>query len=207
MNRRRFLTAGRTILVSTLLAGALFSGSAAAGNSHLRYRWDIIRIDFAAGTLGPGGQASAIAEDGSMITLTGHGTFVAGKKVGNHQVTGGGTWQTFDPAGNSTGQGTYQVTSFVSFKVAPGAFPPLQDLIGNPKKARSGLFFVTIRYSNGSTGVLTVSCRLPGPPPGPASIFEGIRVSMGYVDYWNGTEPPPPPANGNRTVFHIIGRA
>ena len=206
MNRRRFLTAGGTVLVSTLLAGALFSGSAAAGSSHLRYRWDIIHIDFAAGTLGPGGQASAIAEDGSTITLTGHGTFVAGKHVGDHQVTGGGTWQTFDAAGNSTGQGTYQVTSFVSFVVAPGAFPPLQDLIGNPRRARSGLLFVTIRYSNGSTGVLTVSCRLPGPPPGPASMFEGIRVSMGYVDYWNGTAPPPPPGNGNRTVFHIIGR-
>ena len=207
MNRRRFLTAGGTILVSTLLAGALFSGSAAAGSSHLRYRWDLIQIDFAAGTIGPGGHDSAIAQDGSTITLTGHGTFVAGEEVGDHHVTGGGTWQTFDAAGNSTGQGTYHVTSFVRFTVAPGAFPPLQDLIGNPKKARSGLLFVTIRYSNGATGVLTVSCRLPGPPPGPASMFEGIRVSMGYVDYWNGTPPPPPPGNGNRTVFHIIGRA
>jgi hypothetical protein len=207
MNRRRFLTAGGTILASTLLAGALFSGSAAAGNSHLRYRWDIIQIDFAAGTVNPGGQASAIAEDGSMITLTGHGTFVAGEEVGNHEVSGGGTWQTFDPSGNLTGHGTYRVTSFVRFTVAPGAFAAgLTDRIGNPKKARSGLLFVTIRYSNGAGGVLTVSCRQPGPPPGPASMFEGIRVSMGYVDYWNGTDPPPPPNNGNRTLFHIIGR-
>ena len=204
MNRRRFLTAG--LLLSALLAGALLSGSAAAGSSHLQYRWDLIQIDFAAGTLGPGGQDSAIAQDGSTITLTGQGTFVAGKRVGNHHVTGGGTWQTFDPAGNSTGQGTYQVTSFVSFTVAPGAFPAgLTDLIGDPTKGRSGLLFVTIRYSNGSTGVLTVSCRQPGPPPGPASMFEGIRVSMGYVDYWNGTPPPPPPGNGNRTLFHLIG--
>jgi hypothetical protein len=204
MNRRRFLTAG--LLLSALLAGALLSGSAAAGSSHPQYRWDLIQIDFAAGTLGPGGHDSAIAQDGSTITLTGQGTFVAGKKVGNHHVTGGGTWQTFDPAGNSTGQGTYQVTNFVSFTVAPGAFPAgLTDLIGDPKNGRSGLLFVTIRYSNGSTGVLTVSCRQPGPPPGPASMFEGIRVSMGYVDYWNGTPPPPPPGNGNRTLFHLIG--
>jgi hypothetical protein len=204
MNRRRFLTAG--LLLLALLSGALFSGSAVAGDSHLRYRWDLIQIDFATGRLGPGGQDSAIAQDGSTITLTGQGTFVAGKKVGNHHVTGGGTWQTFDPAGNSTGHGTYQVTSFVSFTVAPGAFPVgLTDLIGDPSMGRSGLLFVTISYSNGSTGVLTVSCRQPGPPAGPASMFEGIRVSMGYVDYWNGTAPPPPPGNGNRTLFHVIG--
>lgn len=206
MNRRRFLAAGLTVLLLALLSGALFSGSAAAGDSHLRYRWDLIQIDFAAATLGPGGQDSAIAQDGSTITLTGQGTFVAGKKVGDQHVTGGGTWQTFDPAGNSTGQGTYQVTSFVSFTVTPGAFPAaLTDLIGDRNKSRSGLLFVTIRFSNGSTGVLTVSCRQPGPPAGPASMFEGIRVSMGFVDYWNGTAPPPPPGNGNRTLFHIIG--
>ena len=47
--------------------------------------------------------------------------FVAGRKVGDRHVTGGGTWQTFDPAGTPTAQGTYQVTNFVSFEVAPGA--------------------------------------------------------------------------------------
>ena len=70
----------------------------------------------------------------------------------------------------------------------------------------SGLAFLTVRFSDGSTGVLTVSCRIPGPPAAPPTLFEGIRVSMGFVDYWNGDEPPAPPANGNRTLFHIVGK-
>jgi hypothetical protein len=122
-------------------------------------------------------------------------------------VTGSGTWQPFDPAGTPTAQGTYQVTDFVSFEVAPGAAAAgLTDLIGDPATARAGLAFLTVRYSDGSTGVLTVSCRIPGPPAAPDTLFEGIRVSMGFVDYWNGTEPPAPPANGNRTLFHIVGK-
>jgi hypothetical protein len=170
-------------------------------------RWDIISIDFAAHTISAGGHASAIAQNGQTINLTGSGTFVAGRKVGDRHVTGGGTWQTFDPAGTPTAQGTYQVTNFVSFEVAPGAAAAgLTDLIGDPATARAGLAFLTVRYSDGSTGVLTVSCRIPGPPAAPDTLFEGIRVSMGFVDYWNGTEPPAPPANGNRTLFHIVGK-
>ena len=158
------------LLVLTLVGSVLFVTRARAGGSDdKRYRWDIVSIDFTKGTVGPGGIASATAIDGSMITITGHGTFEPGDGFGNQEVTGGGTWQTFDPSGNSTGSGTYEVRGFVSFKLAPGTFPPLKDLIGDPKKARSGLVFLTILFSDGSTGVLTVSCHLPGPPVAPPS--------------------------------------
>src|SRR5690348_7992527 len=177
------------VLVVLLLGGTLFAMRASAGSKETSFRWDIVSVDFAKGTVSAGGIASALAQDGSMITLTGQGTFVPGEGFGNDEVTGGGTWQTFDPSGTSTGSGTYKVTGFVSWKEAPGVFPPLKDLIGDPAKAHSGLAFLAIRYSDGSTGVLTVSCALPGAPP---SMFEGIRVSMGFVDYWNGTPPPAP---------------
>jgi hypothetical protein len=190
------------LLVVVLLGSALFVTRASAGGQ--KYRWDIISVDFAAGTLGPGGIASASANDGSSITLTGEGTFNAASNFGNRDVTGGGTWQTFNAAHDPTASGTYQVTGFVSFTVAPGAAPPLKDLIGNPANARAGLLFVTIQYSDGSTGVLTVSCHIPGPPAAPESIFEGITVSMGYTDYWNRQAPPAPPGNANRTTFHIL---
>src|SRR5216683_2814456 len=73
--------------------------SASASNHHMR--WDIISVNFATGTASAGGVASARANDGSKITLTGSGTFRS--NPGNPQdVTGGGTWQT------STGSGTYQ---------------------------------------------------------------------------------------------------
>lgn len=209
-NLRRALIPALLALIASVLVGAGLATTGAAGassahNNHLVFRWDVIQINFAAGTLSAGGKASAIAEDGSMITLTGEGTFVAGEKVGGDEVTGGGSWRASNPSGKPTGHGTYRVTNFVRFKVAPGAPAPLTDLIGKRANARAGLLFVAIRFSDGSTGVLTVSCHIPGPPSAPPTIFEGIRVSKGFVDYWNGTEPPAPPANGNRTVFHIIG--
>ena len=181
------------LLVVVLLGSALFvTRTSAAGQ---KYRWDIISVDFATGTLSAGGHASAIANDKSTITLTGQGTFNAASNFGNRDVTGGGTWQT------STGSGTYKVTSFVSFTVAPGTPPLPHDNIGNLKDNRAGLLFVTIQYSDGSTGVLTFSYHLVGTPD---SVFEGIRVSQGFVDYWNGNPPPAPPGNANRTTFHIL---
>jgi hypothetical protein len=205
--KRSSIAALAVLLLAVFLGSALVGGSASASDPHPKIRWDIVSVDFAAHTISAGGHASAIAQNGQTISLTGSGTFVAGRKVGDRHVTGSGTWQTFDPAGTPTAQGTYQVTNFVSFEVAPGAAAAgLTDLIGDPATARAGLAFLTVRYSDGSTGVLTVSCRIPGPPAAPDTLFEGIRVSMGFVDYWNGTEPPAPPANGNRTLFHIVGK-
>jgi hypothetical protein len=186
------------VVVLLLLGGALFVSRANAGGT--KYRWDIISVDFATGTLSAGGSASAIANDSSTITLTGEGTFNAASNFGNRDVTGGGTWKTFDPSGTLTASGTYQVTGFVSFAVAPGTTRLPHDNIGDVKDQRAGLLFVTIQYSDGSPGVLTVSCDLIGTPD---SVFEGIRVSKGFVDYWNGTAPVPG-VNGNRTNFHIL---
>jgi hypothetical protein len=85
------------LLVLMLLSSALFVSRASAGGT--KYRWDIISVDFSTGTLSAGGHASAIANDKSSITLTGTGTFNAASNFGNRDVTGGGTWQTFDPNG------------------------------------------------------------------------------------------------------------
>jgi hypothetical protein len=199
MKVRRFWPLYLAVLLVVVLVGsALFVTRASAGGQ--KYRWDIISIDFATATVNPGGSASAIANDGSKITLTGEGTFNAASNFGNRDVTGGGTWQTFDESGNPTASGTYQVTGFVSFTVAPGTARQPHDNIGDIADQRAGLLFVTIQYSDGSPGVLAVSCDLIGTPD---SVFEGIRVSKGFVDYWNGTAPLPG-VNGNRTNFHIL---
>ncbi len=155
-------------------------------------RWDLINLsppDVLAG-----GQDSAHAQDGSQITLTGSGTF---NPEGSGDVTGGGTWTA---TGSVTGSGTYEVTGLVSFIPAPGVFPPLTDDIGNPADASAGLVVLRIAYSDGSTGVLTVSCALPGAPP---AVFEGITVTMGAVDFWN-HDTPTVGVHSNRTVFHIL---
>ncbi len=161
-------------------------------------RWDIISVDFTTGTLSAGGVASADANDGSKITLTGSGTFSPGE---DDNVTGGGTWQTFASDGSQTGSGTYRVTGLVSWIQAPGTPPLPNDNIGNLADSHGGLAILRVAYSDGSRGVLTVSCHIVGTPN---SVFEGVTTTKGFVDYWNREAPPAPPGNANRTNFHVM---
>jgi len=175
-------------------------------------RWDIIHIvtfSPSGNVIAEGGMASALAQNKSMITLTGSGTFTLGD---SDDVTGGGTWKTVAPPPESTiHSGTYRVTRLIRFDVAPGAQASnAKDLIGDGTLAdnRGGLAILRIAYSDGSKGILVVSCDLPGnPPPGPAgspdTLFEGITASKGFVDYWN-REAPVPKVDGNRTLFHVL---
>jgi hypothetical protein len=175
-------------------------------------RWDIIHIvtfSPSGNVVAEGGTASAFAQNKSMITVTGSGTFTVGD---TDDVTGGGTWQTVGPPPDSTPHsGTYRVTGLVRFTVAPGAQTRnTKDLIGDGTLAdnRGGLAILRIAYSDGSKGILVVSCDLPGnPSPGPAgspdTLFEGITASKGFVDYWNRAAPVPK-VDGNRTLFHVL---
>jgi hypothetical protein len=165
--------------------------------SDQKYRWDIINFDFATGTVSAGGFASSKANDNSKITLTGSGTF--GPKDGE-DVTGGGNWQTFSSTGTPLMSGTYQVTALVRFELAPGLFPATTDHIGNKADAHAGLVFLQIAYSDGSRGVLAVSCQIKGTSP---AVFEGITVSKGFVDFWN-RESATPRVDGDRTLFHVL---
>ena len=117
-------------------------------------------------------------------------------------MTGGGTWQTFDGAGAPNGSGTYKVTRFVNFHVAPGSLPAsITDNTGVKADVRSGLAVFRVAYSDGSDGVLVVSCDLPvGSPP---TLFEGITASKGYVDYWE-RDPAVGGVDANRTNFHTL---
>src|SRR5436309_16090799 len=138
-------------MLASKTAGSSPSFSASASNHGMR--WDLIDVNFATGTLSAGGVASARANDGSKITLMGSGTFRS--NPGSPQdVTGGGTWQTLDACGGATGSGTYTVTGFVRFTLAPGTFPLSHGNIGQPADVRAGLLVVQIAYSDGSEGTL-----------------------------------------------------
>jgi hypothetical protein len=156
-----------------------------------RIRWDLIHIDFKIPAFSKGGILSAHAEGESKITLTGSGTF----SPGDDEVTGGGTWKTFTAAGASTGSGTYTAQGLVSWDKAPGALPPnFVDHIGKLADTSAGLALLKIRYSDGSRGVLTISCNL-----GVGAVFEGFTATKGYVDYFM-----PEPPTTERTIFHIM---
>jgi hypothetical protein len=130
------------------------------GNRERKLRWVI------------GSEGSALANNGSKITLTGSGAFESGEP---NEVSGGGNWTL------STGEsGTYRVTALVRFDLAPGRIPNPPN--PNVAAIRPGLAFLRIAYSDGSRGILVVSCHLPGTPD---SVFEGVTASKGFTDYWN----------------------
>ena len=193
------------ILFAVLTLAAILGSGAISSVAYAKatfIQWDITSLAFDPGpVLSSGGVAEAIAEDGSNIILTGTGTFVAPREGQRSSgVTGGGTWETFDKDSNSTGNGTYEVTSLVSWHKSPGMLPspPVRDTIGDASDTSAGLAVMTIEFSDGSHGVLIVSCFLPGAPP---SLFEGITVTKGFLDYW---ETLGVHENVNRTLFHII---
>jgi len=145
-------------------------------------------------TVNTGGSDYALAADLTTIQISGHGTFGGGVAP-----TGGGTWATSGPSG--TASGTFSVIGFIRFTVAPGSLPPgFIDNIGDPANTRSGLAVLLIKYSDGSSGVLTVSCHQPvGSPSG---IFEGITATKGFVAFHERV-PPVPGVDANRTLFHV----
>jgi len=148
------------------------------GRDHFRGKWDFAKVvDMRIAA--PGGTGTASAENGSRITLTGGGTF----DLPSGRVTGGGTWQTQDPSGAITGSGEYRVRSFVSWTLSAGSLscPPFGDILGNCEDARGGLLVLVVDYLDGTEGVLKFSCRLFGAPE---SMFEGVTMSKGFVDYW-----------------------
>ena len=192
-----------------ILLLAFFATRASADGA--TFRWDIVHItSFSPVTAEPGGHASAAADDSSKITLTGSGTFEVGEP---DEVTGGGTWQLTcgsDPGITCPASGTYVVKRLVRFTLAPGVqASTVVDTIGPLTDQRGGLAFLGIAYSDGSKGVLVVSCHLNGNPPPqgpdatPASVFEGITASKDFVDFWN-REAPVSGVDGNRTLFHAV---
>src|SRR5438552_969030 len=96
----------RALLALIGVAGPLAWLTAVADEdqSTTTMRWDIIHVaSFSPLTIDAGGQASAKANNGASITLTGAGTFVVYNSSGRaYAATGGGTWQTFDEHTNLT---------------------------------------------------------------------------------------------------------
>lgn len=170
-----------------------------------KMRWDIVAIPtFTPPTVKEGGPTFASATDGSFIKLTGSGTFGPGAA---DPVTGGGTWETFTVSRTSTAKGTYTVTGLVSFQEAPGTLPAaFVNQIGTHANARAGLAILRVAYTNADgspagTGILIVSCHLPGAPD---TIFEGVIATKGTVTYFDRALTMPG-VDANRTIFHRLG--
>jgi hypothetical protein len=196
--RLRFIS----LIAALVLVSAIFgpAGVSADDDGGVRVRWDIISVDIPITTVSPGGVAFAVAPTNLEIKFTGSGTFiVSGSGRTSSRVTGGGTWETFDAAGVSTGKGTYRVTELADWEFANFQSPGLIDRIGNTNKRANGNAVLDIKYSDGSHGTLGIGCHGPGAPDG---IAEGIIATKGYVTYWM-PEEPSPTVDANRTIFHV----
>ena len=192
------LTQFKKILILPFLIALAFVAAlpswATDGAQHVR--WDLISTTgIPPAPINPGGHASATAPDGDTITLTGSGDFVAPANGGGSSgATGGGTWTT-----TSGGSGTYTVTALVSWQFAN--FQSEVGFVDNIDEGTraNGTSVLEIKFSDGSTGVLTVGCHGPGAPPG---IFEGIATAKGFKTYY-AVQPPMPGVDANRTLYHV----
>src|SRR5215831_11212947 len=179
-------------IAALVLAGLILPLGAApllfAQAAHIR--WDIVTL--ASGSPAPGGIASALSNNNSVITITGSGTFVApaGGNGTSSATTGGGTFKIFTSDGTLRASGTYEVTGLVHWQ-EKGTFP------GLPDNAVGGLAVLRVEFNDGSRGVLTVSCHAPS-VSSPA-IFEGITMSKDFVDFWN-RQAPVAGVDANRTL-------
>lgn len=115
-------------------------------------------------------------------------------------ATGGGTWQTFDSKGTPTGSGTLEGHRTSGVGVAPGLFDTIVFIDNIDSAANSGARVAVLRivFSDGSHGVLTVHCSLVNTPP---SVFEGITVSKGFVDYGIVPSASIPPGRSRRNAI------
>jgi hypothetical protein len=105
---------------------------------------------------------TAMAPDGSTISLAGQGLLQAGPGA---SASGGGTFTT-----SSGGTGTWAadaVQGFVSYGPAGPGFPP---------GSTGGQAKLKVTLSDGTTGVLTITCVLGSPPAG---MMEGITLVLG----------------------------
>ena len=135
-------------------SGFLASASSAKAN-HATYTWIV-------GAVPAGSSDTAIAPDGSTITMKGSGSLTAGP---GHAASGGGGYSL-----SSGGSGTWKATdtdSFVSYGSAGPDFPP--GFTGGEAK-------LDVTLSNGAHGTLTITCVLGSPPAGK---MEGITVILG----------------------------
>jgi hypothetical protein len=184
------------------------AGAPVVRGQDTKLRWDLISIQFRAPSapniVSAGGNDSAVANNAAgmprlRIKLTGSGTF---SQWDSTDVTGGGDYVITTPQGTVVDSGTYTVTQLISWALDSVQLPVNVNNVTNgaPEDFRNGLAIFRIAYSDGSKGVLIVSCAGPGASEEP---YEGISVTKGKVHF---QIPDVPVANvdANRTVFTVL---
>jgi hypothetical protein len=167
--RRLFLASVVAFGVVVVSPGTALAAN--AGENHASYEWVV-------GAVPAGSSDTAIAPDGSTVTLMGSGMLQAGP---DKSANGGGTFSM-----SSGGSGTWTVDGILGFvSYGSGAAQ------GLPANLFGGQAKLHVRLSNGAGGVLTVTCVLGSPPDGH---MEGVTLILGQGGEFTR-------ADGGNTVF------
>lgn len=126
------------------------------------------------------GQPFAKAPDGSTVILTGQG----GWDPGSARAEGGGRYVIKDATGQSTAEGAWRVTSFVSFEQTTGwwGVPGLKEEgWQGPTDSKSfpGLLTLSVHLENQGDGVLEAWCYMPDTPMPGDHQSDGISLTGG----------------------------
>ena len=152
---RRLLLA-LTIGIGLVAATPAVGLAANASENHAAYTWVI-------GAVPAGSSVTVMAPDGSTVTLKGIGMLQAGP---GGSANGGGTYSL-----SSGGSGTWTVTGMLGF-VSYGS----ASAQGLPANLFGGEAKLHVLLSNGSDGILTITCELGLPPGGH---MEGVTLILG----------------------------
>ncbi len=149
------------------------------------FRWDLVNVSIVNGKLvvKAGGADIAKAPSGATASLTGTGEFEVGE---DNEAGGSGTFVLKDASGGVTASGTYEVTGFASWMLAPGSLAllpiPVVDKIGEVDETHAGVLMLTIHLNGVGDATLGIDCHLPGTPDS-LGIEEGITLVLGGTSY------------------------
>src|ERR1700736_4962447 len=106
----------RRLLATTILLLPMVFISTAMGQEENAFQW-VVFSDTP--------PQSAMASDGSKILIAGTGTFEVGEAK---QVTGGGTWATFNASGVATGSGNFRTGDTATGYLSPSKSKSVQSV-------------------------------------------------------------------------------
>lgn len=130
------------------------------------------------------GRPFAKAPDGSMLTMSGQGSW----DPISRRATGGGQYTITAATGAVTAQGAWRATSLVSFQKLPGwwGMPGLKEegWQGPPGSVSfSGFLKVNVELDNRGAGVLEMWCLMPDVPLPGDHTSDGIALTGAGLDF------------------------
>lgn len=176
----------KPLLIALALSALAVPGAADSGSGTWLYLIAVNAPVPLCDLIPAGCPATAMADNGDTIEITGSGLLSLRPK----SAGGGGTFTHKDAAGSMLGSGTWTATELISFN----SYGPAAPDVGFPPNFEGGRVLIRVALDPGEPGgptvgaVLEVVCRLPG-DRGPAVEGQGEAVTLNIQDVINFNTP------------------